>query len=96
MCYRNKQAIETRRLQIMRKPKTPFGIEVTVFCAETGMKKDELAKQAGVNYATMLDVEVGRSAGHELVPKVHAFMFDYRKKAANAALLLAQQQADAI
>lgn len=64
----------------MRKPKTPFGVEVTEFCARFGITKRELASLAEVKYMTLCDVECGRSAGHQLVPKVREAMAEYRRR----------------
>lgn len=59
------------------KPKTDFGIEVTLFCAKTGMSVKELAELSGVKYATLIESTTGRCAGHQLIPKVRSFMADY-------------------
>jgi len=61
----------------MRKPKTQFGIEVREFTARTGLTVRAVASGAGVSYATLMDTSVGRSAGHELIPKVRKFMAEY-------------------
>lgn len=63
-----------------RKPQTPFGVKVSTFCAETGLSARELAEKCGVKYATLLDCKIGRSVGVDLVPKVEAFMTEYRGK----------------
>lgn len=60
-----------------RKPKNNFGLELAEFRARTGMNNKEIADAAGVNRNTMQDCTTGRSAGHELIPKVRAFMAAY-------------------
>lgn len=62
-----------------RKPQTPFGVRVSTFCAKAGMSASALAENSGVKYSTLLDCKIGRSVGIELVPKVDAFMDDFRK-----------------
>lgn len=63
----------------MRKPKTEFGVEVKAFTARTGMTLRELAERSGVKYTTLLDTTIGRSAGHQLIPKVLDFIRSYDK-----------------
>lgn len=62
------------------KPKTDFGIEVSVFTAQTGMTVKELAERAGVKYTTLVETTTGRCAGHQLIPVVREFMQNYRKE----------------
>jgi len=57
-----------------RKPKTPFGLEVLIFTVQNGTTVKELAANAGVSLATLHDVSTGRSAGHELIPKVREYI----------------------
>lgn len=63
------------------KPKTDFGIEVSIFCAQTGMTKRELAAGAGVKYSTLVEATTGRCAGHHLIPIARDFMQNYLKRA---------------
>lgn len=60
------------------KPKTDFGIEVSIFCAKTGMSVKDLAEKAGVKYSTLIESTTGRCAGHQLIPIVRQFMADYQ------------------
>lgn len=62
------------------KPKTDFGIEVSVFKAQTGMSSKELAEAAGVKYTTLVESTTGRCAGHKLIPIVRDFMRDYLQR----------------
>ncbi len=66
--------------KLRRKPKTDFGIELKVFTAETGMTIREVAEGAGVKYTTLYETTTGRCAGHELIPRVRAFMEQYRTR----------------
>lgn len=71
------------------KPKTDFGIEVGVFCMQTGMNKKQVAGESSawwerrtgeadaVKYSSLVETCTGRSAGHKLIPIVRAFMQDY-------------------
>ena len=63
------------------KPKTDFGIEVSIYCAQTGMTKRELAQDAGVKYTTLVEATTGRCAGHQLIPIVRDYMTNHRKRA---------------
>lgn len=62
------------------KPKTDFGIEVSVFKAQTGMSSKELADAAGVKYTTLVEATTGRCAGHKLIPVVRDFMRNYMQR----------------
>lgn len=74
------------------KPKTDFGIEVSLFCAQTGMSKKQLAQATSeyigdpeaVKYTTLVETTTGRSAGHQLKPIVRAFMRNYMDSRAGA------------
>lgn len=68
----------------MRYPKTEFGIELKVFCSKHGLTIESVAKNAGVNYATLLSCTTGRSPGYELIPKVKEYMATYEGRAGNA------------
>lgn len=59
------------------KPKTDFGVEVSIFKAQTGMTAKELADAAGVKYTTLVEATTGRCAGHQLIPVVRNFMQSY-------------------
>lgn len=59
------------------KPKTDFGVEVSVFKAQTGMSIKQIADGAGVKYTTLVEATTGRCAGHQLIPAVRAFMQNY-------------------
>jgi len=69
-----------------RKPKTEFGLEVLTFTVQNGTTVKALAAAAEVSLATLHDVSTGRSAGHELIPKVREYMDNFEKqKAAGGA-----------
>ena len=65
----------------MRKAKTDFGIEISVFKAQTGLNLKEIAELAGVKYSTLVETTTGRCTGTELVPKVRRFMATYQPPA---------------
>lgn len=64
---------------VRNRPKTDFGVQVDLFRAQTGINIKELADMAGVKYTTLIDVTTGRTAGHEVVPRVEKAMEDYRE-----------------
>ena len=61
----------------MRYPKNEFGIALGTFCDKYGLSVSFVAEAAGVKRSTMLAAGIGRTAGHELVPKVYAYMAEY-------------------
>jgi len=63
---------------VRNRPKTDFGVQVDLFRAKTGVNIKELAEMAGVKYTTLIDVTTGRTAGHDIIPKVEKAMEDYR------------------
>lgn len=66
----------------MKKQKTKFGTQVSIFLAETGMTAEELAAGAEVKRTTLIAAMTGRTPGHDLIPAVCAFMDRYRREAA--------------
>lgn len=62
---------------VTKRPKTEFGLEVREFTGREGITLKELAAAAGVKYTTMVDTMTGRCAGHQLIPIVRSFMFNY-------------------
>lgn len=63
-----------------RKPKTEFGVEVKVFTAKTGLSLKDLAEMTGVKYMTLVETTTGKCAGHDVIPKVRAFMENYKSE----------------
>lgn len=63
----------------MKKQKTQFGTEVSVFTAETGLTVEEVAKGAAVKRTTLVAAMTGKTPGHDVVPAVRGFMAEYRK-----------------
>ena len=63
------------------KPKTDFGIEVSIFCAQTGMTKRELAAGAGVKYSTLVRPPRAAAPDTRLIPIARDFMQNYLKRA---------------
>lgn len=55
-------------------PLTSFGIDVHVFCTQNGLNLTELAKRVGVSYATLSNVSRGHRPGHDIIPRVYAYM----------------------
>lgn len=60
--------------------KTLFGQELAIFSAKTNLTVKDIAQLCGVNYGTLLDTTVGKTAGNEIIPKVQAFMAQYADK----------------
>lgn len=58
----------------------PFGKQVRLFCVMHNMKIKQFAENAGVNYQFLLDVMREKTPGHELVPKVSAYMNEYENE----------------
>lgn len=58
--------------------KTEFGVELAVFAMCANLTYREIAEKCGVKYGTLLDTTTGRAAGIEVIPKVRAFMSEYR------------------
>lgn len=69
----------------MRRAKTDFGIEISVFKAQTGLNLKEIAERSGVKYSTLVETTTGRCAGTELKPKVRKFMATYQPPAEGTA-----------
>ncbi len=60
-----------------KKKKTEFGRELAAFLNRHDLYAKDVAAAAGVSCSTLHDVTRGRSAGHELIPKVREFMARY-------------------
>lgn len=54
--------------------KNQFGVELAIFCARRGLTIRDVARACEVKYDTLLYAANGRTAGHELIPKVRAYM----------------------
>ena len=65
-------------MQKQRKPMTPWGLEVTVFCIKHCMTKQALAQEAGVPYDSMMKAIVGKRAGHITKEAVGQVMARYK------------------
>ena len=63
----------------MKKPKTAFGLRVSLFTTRTGMTCAELAERAQVKQTTLVSAMTGKTPGHEVVPKVLAYIEGYEK-----------------
>lgn len=66
----------------MRYQKTEWGIKVKIFTQRYGITLKELAAQSGVNYNTLLQVNIGKTPGEKaaVVEKVEAFMQEYEAR----------------
>lgn len=58
-----------------------FGMEVTIFCAQHGISKKQLADEAGVPYDSMLAAGKNRRAGHVTRAAVLPVMERYEAEA---------------
>lgn len=56
------------------KPLTPWAEKVETFRMRRILSLKEIADEAGVNYNAFLEVRVGRTPGHEIIPAVDAYM----------------------
>lgn len=57
--------------------RTEFGETVARFSFEKNIPLTVIAAKSGVSYESMRSVMYGRIPGHELIPKVQAFMKSY-------------------
>ena len=53
---------------------TPFGMQVSKFCLTRDIEKKDLAARAGVSYAMLMEVIVGRRPGYEITAKLRDTM----------------------
>jgi hypothetical protein len=58
--------------------RTEFGEAVAKFSFEKNIPMTIIAAKSGVSYESMRSVMYGRIPGHELVPKVKAFMKSHK------------------
>jgi hypothetical protein len=63
-------------MEILR-GQTEFGVEVAMFCARYGFSRRRIAERLGIPYVTLRETASGRTAGHEVKPKVREFMKEY-------------------
>lgn len=70
-------------MAVRKKPKTPFGVELSMFCAQHGLTYKDVADGAGVKRSTLIDTTSGRCAGAQLIPRVRQYMAEYNARAGN-------------
>lgn len=62
---------------LQTRKRTPFAVELDIFRARHGLLIKQIAAQADVSYASLIDVCRGRSPGVSILPKVRAWMARY-------------------
>jgi hypothetical protein len=65
-----------------------FGLEVTMFCAQHGIKKKDLAARAGVECSSIWKIGTGQRTGVEVIPLVRAAMEDYIRESGEIAIIM--------
>lgn len=64
----------------MRYGKTEWGLSLKMFTQRYGITLKQVAAAAEVPYPTLLQVIIGKTPGHSVVPKVDAFVAEYTAK----------------
>jgi transcriptional regulator with XRE-family HTH domain len=71
----------------MRYPKSPWGLKVKMFSQQYGLTLKDIAERSGVKVSVLYQVQIGKTPGREIIPKVDAFIAAHESSNRPAPLL---------